>query len=224
MPALIVVFPLTFLAIIVLYVEGVSLGLSGVVIAGGLHVLVIHLVRDQGRAAQRKLWKDWGGAPTTLKLRWHESDNQYLQKRLHQAIGSATGVRLPTMMEQTADPNKADSFYETATAVLREQTREKTSYPLVYRELTDYGFRRNLYGCRGWGILCAAASVVIEVALFALSINEIVDFSAIYFWVTVTISIFSLTIFLTIISSHFVWKAGERYAEALFGAALDYRS
>ena len=45
--------------------------------------------------------------------------------------------------------------------------RDLKPFPLVFKELTNYGFRRNLYGCRPSGILIAFLSTL-AIALAAL--------------------------------------------------------
>ena len=62
----------------------------------------------------------------------------------------------------------AREAYEAAAAYLREQTRDRKAYPLVYEALCEYGFRRNLWGLKPIGLtfslLGFAASVALLVA------------------------------------------------------------
>lgn len=46
----------------------------------------------------------------------------------------------------------ADEQYAAVTRELRRLTRDRKRFPLVYRELTNYGFARNLYGCKPLGL------------------------------------------------------------------------
>ena len=63
----------------------------------------------------------------------------------------------------------ADEIYEACVTLLREKTRDKKQFPLVFDENCSYGFRRNLWGLKPLGI---AVSVVAVVAVVALPLVE----------------------------------------------------
>src|SRR5664280_3851350 len=154
-PAAVVIFPLTLLGLVLFSLPERWKGLVTLAAAGGLHVLVIHVVRDLGAGKQDALWASWGGAPTTLLLRWAGKTNLIQQQQRHTAVGVATAVNLPTQQEEAADQAGTDAIYESAVEVLREKTRGDDLPPVV-AESANYGFRRNLYGCRPFGIGVAA--------------------------------------------------------------------
>jgi hypothetical protein len=53
-------------------------------------------------------------------------------------------------------------------AYLRDHTRDKQAYPFVFRELTHYGFLRNLWGLRATGIVFAVLSLVVTATWLAV--------------------------------------------------------
>lgn len=105
-----------------------------------------------------RLFASWGGAPTTALLRFGGGGEEETVARRHELVTRATGVELPTTAEQDADPRRADAAYDAAVTVLRELTRDEKQFPLVVRENTEYGFRRNVV--RACSVGARFASVV----------------------------------------------------------------
>jgi hypothetical protein len=50
--------------------------------------------------------------------------------------------------------------YEACTTSLISKTRAKNSFPLVFEENCNYGFRRNLWGMKPLGISIALAAII----------------------------------------------------------------
>jgi hypothetical protein len=152
-PYLFVLFPV-FLAVLA-WVPDAQRVLGGivslVVTCGGAYVLA-ELGRDGGRTREPALFDSWGGKPTTVMLRHSGASNPVLLERRHKQILGVTGLTLPTAAAEQADPGHADHLYDAAVAVLREKTRDRALFPLVFKENRSYGFRRNLWGLRGTGI------------------------------------------------------------------------
>ena len=96
-------------------------------------------------------------------MRWAGKTN-LIQQQSHSAVEAATGVDLPTQHDEIADQAGNDAIYESAVEVLRAKIRGD-DFPLVVVETANYGFRRNLCGCRPFGIGVAALVSVAEVAL-----------------------------------------------------------
>jgi hypothetical protein len=67
---------------------------------------------------------------------------------------------VPDRAAEAADPAGADSAYEVIVGALRELTRDRKSFPLVYAENVEYGFRRNLRAMRRAGVCLAALTVI----------------------------------------------------------------
>jgi hypothetical protein len=181
-------------------------------------ILVEELGRDRGRRLQPELWRGWGGAPTTVQLRWRGPASRVQVERRHALLQEQFGpaLQLPTETEELQDPAGADATYDEAIGVLRERTRDVKRFPLVHGENIRYGFRRNTWGLRPYGLagsmlgLGAAlvAAVVIRKAAPAFLVVAVVDaLLLLFWWRTVT--------------EAWVRRAAEAYSRALL-ASLDH--
>jgi hypothetical protein len=147
-------------------VTGFSIWAAAVVgplVALGLPYLLAQTGRDRGRRKEAELYELWGGKPSTVKLRYRDAAlNAHTKARYH-ANGQALmpGVKFPTAAEEAADPAAADSVYEAFGDVLRERTRETKKFSLIFEELMNYGFRRNLWGWKAVGTVLSGAVLVL---------------------------------------------------------------
>ncbi|MGK5171815.1 hypothetical protein [Geodermatophilus sp. CPCC 205761] len=217
-PAAVVIFPLTLLGLLLFSLPDWWKGLATFAAAGGLHVPVMHLVRDRGAGKQDALWEGWGGPPTTLLLRWTGKTNVIQQKQRHTAVASATGLSLPSPEEETANPADADAVYESAVDLLRAKTRGEV-FSLVQAENANYGFRRNLYGCRAFGIAVALIIAIAEGVLAILGIRHVVEVSPALMFVAAGTSLLWLAGWIFTVTPAFVKRDADRYALALVLAA-----
>jgi hypothetical protein len=85
------------------------------------------LSRSQGKRAEKRLLRKWGGWPTTIWLR-HKSE--YLQpqtlQRYHQFLTTnVPQLSLPTAEEEKLDARNADFAYASGVKWLQEQCRGK---------------------------------------------------------------------------------------------------
>jgi hypothetical protein len=175
-------------------------------------VLVEELGRDRGRRLQPELWRAWGGAPTTTMLRWRGAANRVQVERRHalpqEQVGA--GLRLPTEAEEVQDPEGADAAYEAAVGVLKERTRDASQYPLVLNENARYGFRRNVFGLRPFGI--AASLIALGAALMAaVAIRKVMA----AFVAAAAVDVLLLLFWWRIVTEAWVRPAAEAYADAL---------
>ena len=171
-PALVVALPLGFLLFALLpghhFFVTAFFGLLGA--AGGTAVLA-QVGRDRGRKKQDELWDRWGGAPTTRLLRHCQmSGDPKLSESLRQQIEEWWGKPLPTEQEEKADPESADAQYKEVTKNLLEATRDKSRFSLVFTENVNYGFRRNIWGLKPWGLPIAVTLALVAWTLFALTV------------------------------------------------------
>ncbi|MET8317540.1 hypothetical protein ABZU78_25710 [Rhodococcus erythropolis] len=214
--AYITAFPLSVLAVFSI-VDFQQWWLRLVVLGAGvgLPVLLIDLVRDLGVRTQADLWDGWGGPPTTVLLRWSSAPNPMLQQLRHRHVQRATGVALPTASEEAADPGVADQIYETAVSVLRQRARAQE---LVARENRQYGLRRNLYGCRLIARAAGFAAAAAGASLSPLAFDHLRWNAA---GIVVAISVAWILGSIVVITSSFVKKSADRYAETLISAASE---
>lgn len=163
-PALLLVLP------VVIYVMAffeAARSLNGVIatflVSFGVVAFAASQMSSKGNKLQEKLFKAWGGAPTTIVLR-HSDDTlerptkkRYMQ-RLADLIKDFT---LVTEEEEKTDPKAADDVYRSAANFLREQTRDTKKYAMIFDENVEYGFARNLTACKSTGILLALSCVAL---------------------------------------------------------------
>ena len=141
-PALVVVLPLGFLMFALLpghpFFVTAFFGLIGA--AGGTAILA-QAGRELGRRKEPKLWKSWGGPPTTRLLRHRCLPGDItLIPGLRRQVEEWIGYPLPTQQEEETCPAWADTKYEEAVTALREATRDTSRFPLVLAENANYGF------------------------------------------------------------------------------------
>ncbi len=115
---------------------------------------------DKGRKLQSALWDKWGGPPTTRFLRHYNSEfNKNTRDRIHNKL-RGLGLHVPSQNEQEQDARAADVYYESCIDELRRRTRNKKCFPRVFEELRDYGFKRNIFALKPYGLTFAALSFV----------------------------------------------------------------
>jgi peptidoglycan/LPS O-acetylase OafA/YrhL len=193
--------------------------LGGVLAACGAPLLAVQWGRSGGRGRQADLFKRWGGSPTVRLLRFGGAPNAAAVQQRHDAIARSTGVQLPTATEERADPKAADDVYETAVTALRELTRGE-DFPLVLKENIAYGFRRNLWGRKRYGIGVAALVAALGLALLLASA---LGFDSLDRWAAITAAVFALitlVVWMLVVTEDWVREAGEAYASRLLDSAL----
>ena len=85
------------------------------VLALGVTSYAANVARRRGNRVQQPLWDEWGGAPTTSRLRFRDSETLSEILRRHADVEAAVpGVRLPTQEEEQADAAAADREYRAA--------------------------------------------------------------------------------------------------------------
>src|SRR5690606_14015952 len=75
---------------------------------------------------------------------------------------------MPSATAEAHDPGSADAAYDSCALYLRDRTRDKTAFPLVYAENVNYGFRRNLWGMKKAGVVISVCALVATVIVAIL--------------------------------------------------------
>ena len=138
-------------------------GIAALLSSFGLCALFAQLGRDMGKAKEPWLFEQWGGKPTTVKLRYDGTSLDWVtHARVHGTLSTAVGIPAPTKDGEAADPQRRPtrSYARAFTTFLREATRDHEKYRLVYAENVNYGFRRNLWGMKPVGIAVAILGVI----------------------------------------------------------------
>ncbi len=230
-PALLAALPLGVFLLIWTQDDSLATGgLAGIIGAGGGTALLAQIGRDRGSKKQSALWESWGGPPTTRLLRFQDSSNKVILTRWRAKLEQLLGQGLPSAEEEARDPESADQHYEAAASFLREATRDSSKFPLVFAENVNYGFRRNLWGLKPYGLALAAVATAASWVLFILSTGLPTAES----WLDTVImnpdrvtatrlvgSVFNTTavaLWLFFITPGWVRIAAEAYAQRLLGA------
>lgn len=192
-------------------------GSAGALVAAALGLVASHLARDAGRRLEPSLWESWGGSPTLRRLRHRGASETEVVSRLHTRIEAVLEGRLPSREQEAADPTGADQRYERAIADLRERTRDRLRFPLVFAENVSYGFRRNLLGLRPWGLAIALIGLAVSGLLIGVDAGTLGE----------RLRAWSLPAALTLAAAAFWWRvvtpdwvrlAAENYVDRLLGA------
>lgn len=195
------------------------LGGAAAVVLMPLAFLASQVGADFGKRLEKRLWREWNGAPSTRFLRHSNKEyNQVTRGRVHQKL-RAMGLVVPSPQDEERDADAADSHYEACVGELIRRTRDTSRFPLLFRALTDYGFRRNLLGLK-------------PVALFIASFSLLSTLWRLCFeWdagkppaIAVTAALLTLGLlltWLTWVNRKAVALAADRYARFLLEAALE---
>ncbi|MGS6472823.1 hypothetical protein ACUS6C_04145 [Pseudomonas aeruginosa] len=170
-PGLLVVLPM---GILVLSISGkldpyLKL-VASLLISCGAPFLLVNIARDAGKALEWKLFKKWGGMPTTQLLRHNdEYFDTNTKQRYHSLIQSASGIHMPDRQSELSNPRAADEAYRAAALWLITQTRDVKKFHHVFRENVAYGFRRNATGMRWIGLLVALSALAVTILIRILN-------------------------------------------------------
>ncbi|MCR9095669.1 MAG: hypothetical protein NXI30_15720 [bacterium] len=216
-PALLVPLPVAFAFVAVLPDTWAAAGTFwGLLLYAGGSYFLTQIGRASGKSKQEFLFDAWGGAPTTRDLRHRNASNPTLLLRRHmQLVRLLPDLSFPSAAEEEANPEAADHTYETATTFLRTSTGDHEKFPLVFEENCSYGFRRNLWGLKPWGLSCcllALAVIGLRYGLFSDSVNELMSILAAP---ALLLSIGFLLVWVGVITPDWVKSSADAYSERL---------
>ena len=191
----------------------------GLVVWCGGTVLLAQLGREVGRHKEPMLFELWGGKPTTRMLRHRGGTNKTTLARWHRKLQELMrGMKMPSLEDEAADPDQADAVYESCSLFLREQTRDRTKFPLVFEENCNYGFRRNVWGLRPFGIattllgmFAVGALVVVNTRVRRVDTQPIVYLAG-------GVNAMLLVAWCVLVSPDWVKKSAEAYSEGLLSS------
>lgn len=136
-------------------------GAATAIVFGPLAFLAGQVGADFGKRLEKPLWKKWDGPPTTRFLRHSNAEfNRVTREQVHAKLRDI-GLKVPTEKDQQAAPHAADEYWEACTEELIRRTRNRSRFPLVFKGLTEYGFRRNLLGLKPFGLLLSITALFV---------------------------------------------------------------
>jgi hypothetical protein len=163
-PALLCLLPLLTL-VALLYAPNTSALTAAVTLAvscGGLF-LMTNICREMGKRLEERLYREWGGKPTTQLLRHCNAIiDSVTKRRYHAFLAAKISSPFPDAEQEKSDPAKADEAYQSGARWLLDHTRPDAGkqFGLLFRDNITYGFRRNSLGIRPVGIAIAAACLL----------------------------------------------------------------
>jgi hypothetical protein len=163
LPALIALTPLGFAIAVWFPGETATWNWLGTLfISLGLAALLSQLGRDLGKRKESWLFQQWGGIPTTKLLSHRLSRlNSLTLRRHHLKLQTLLPeLKIPTPSEEAQSPSAANHIYDSCVHFLREKTRDRKQFPVVFAENINFGFRRNLWALKPFGIPSSLIGVV----------------------------------------------------------------
>ena len=117
--------------------------------------------RARGEAIEHELWNSWGGPPSTRLLRHRDSHfGHALKASIRHALTDTLSVSLLTADEEAANQEHADRVIVDAFRQVRQYIRQHDPDGLWQKQNIEYGFYRNLLGCRiTWSVLSVGAAL-----------------------------------------------------------------
>lgn len=110
-----------------------------------------YIAREWGKNYEGKMYKNLGGMPTTIILRFSDEKIDSVSKlKYHKILNHIIpDVVFPLSLTEEQADNDSDEKYIYAMRFLRVHANSnRDKYPRVYQELKKYNFWRNLYGCK----------------------------------------------------------------------------
>ena len=219
-PALLVLLPgaLTVVALAPHAALGWSGGIALVVQAGGSFLLA-QLVGDIGKRKEPTLFESFGGRPTERMLCHEHATNRILLAERHRRLATLfPKVKIPTPAAEKNDKQAALEIYTACVDKIRAQARaNRERFPHVHRENIHYGFRRNLWGLKPYGIIVTLVALVVVTAEIAglLMVREQIRTTM---PVIAGIEVLVLIVWTFVVTRDWVRRAAVLYAERLLEA------
>lgn len=163
-PALLALLPLLAMVMLLYAPQSSSftLALTIAVSCGGLYLLT-NLCREFGKRLEERLFRQWGGKPTTQLLRHRDKTiDAVTKRRYHSFLAAKINRAFPDEDQERHDPDAADEVYQSGIRWLLNHTRPDDSkrFDLLFKENVSYGFRRNALGLKPLGLIISIGSLV----------------------------------------------------------------
>lgn len=161
-PALLLIAPVVVTVVAMLNAGLTSLqSFAALVIGCGGTFLLTQLARDAGKKHEASLFTKWGGLPSIAIFRHRDARLDAVTKaRYHRKLaGLVKDTKAPTLQQEQEDPGAADAVYAAWSNYLRVNTRDTTKFALLFQENVVYGYRRNVWGLRAFGIMLSLLSL-----------------------------------------------------------------
>lgn len=130
--------------------------------------------------------------------------------RYHALLADQTGIDAPLESIEIETPLIADDVYRSWSDHLKVKARDECSYPLLFKENINYGFRRNLLGLKWHCVFTGMLGLVLTIApkfpVFTLSQID---------WAIVILMILYVLVFTFVVNGDWVRMIAIEYAKRL---------
>jgi hypothetical protein len=193
-------------------------GGAAISVAGA--ALLSQLARDRGKKSEPGLFRSWGGVPSVRALSYQSNifDEASL-RRFHALLSHhLADLWFPLSFDEEVDnPDHAERSFRAASELLRNLTRDRERFRLVFAENVNYGYRRNLWAMKGVGL---AFSLLGTFAGLARATSELVAGQRVSASATAAVSVGVLLIILWLFRVNRPWVriAADAYARQLISS------
>lgn len=216
-PALIILLP-TFVSVYCLFEDLRDLlsAAIGSVFFVGVSYYLGKLSREIGKKKQDKLIIIWDGMPSTRFLRHRDTTLDEITKgRYHQYLNNhVPNLVIPTLQEEIDNPMNADIVYESAIKWLLNKTRDTQKYTLLFRDNISYGFVRNFWALKQWGLLVNFLVLVFTSAILYKRYHFELELIPNFVWLSVAVTVL-IIISILLITKQTVHSKAKAYARTL---------
>lgn len=224
-PALLTLLPILVASVLLVPEIQSSWGAAvGAVVYCGGAMWLTQLGRDRGKALEPMLFKAWDGKPSVAMLRHRDS---YLSKATRERYRAFLGRRVPDLKlaspeDEERSPTDADDGYESATAWLLAQTRDRERFRLIFEENINYGFRRNIWALKPLALVADGLVITViltTVVVFStdgiVSTLQAIDNAT---WAAALLTLAHMLVFVVVVRRDWVRATADAYAQQLLAA------
>ena len=202
------------------------LSVMGLTVVFGIAAVAAPVVRYLGRRVEPRLYAAWGGKPASRWMLRSDSSLDEQTKARYRAYleQRVDGWKAPSQADEETDCEGALSRYDSAVRWLRERTRDRQPFSLVFKENVSYGLRRNAYGLRWCGRTLALLGVIVNIGALYYATQIRSDPISIVGIVPLLISMIWLAGWVGVVRNPWVRDAADAYARALLATCDSDRS
>lgn len=224
-PALLTALPiLVSIVLLIPEFDPIWVSVGSLILYCGVTTFLTQIGRDRGKLLEPVLFHSWGGKPSVAMLRHSDTRLGVMTKERYRSFLTSvvSGLKLASEEEERRYPEQAEDGYESATAWLLAQTRDRERFELLFRENMNYGFRRNTWALRPWAFIIEGVSIaLITVLVFNLWTGE--PISTIQsvdtrIWVSIVLTLMHMLFFIFNVRRKWVRLTAEAYAQHLLAA------
>ena len=224
-PALLTLLPVLVVSVLLVpEIQSTWAAVVGLVVYCGGATWLTQLGRDRGKALEPALFQAWGGKPSVSMLRHRDPRIAKATKARYRAFleRNVPGSKLVSPEDEERFPSQADDGYESATAWLLAQTRDRERFRLIFEENINYGFRRNIWALKPLALFVDGLIIAAVVAALAFlwtddirSVLQAIDKSI---WAGALFTIVHMFAFTLVIRREWVRVPAEAYTQQLLAA------